>query len=143
MYVNPSDKNISTIRKYVIAIDMIRGRGVAGIRECKAGERTGDEKSCLLSNISQMKDKSISEDFHKISVSIKKINNFYQIIFEYDMSKCRSFSSNKSNQTVYYCIFHLLGANRDKARMDYTLMISDRVYAAMLKEGQIHKETIY
>ena len=138
-----SSENITTIRKFVIKVDALVGRGTFGVRRCKALEDGQSFDSCTINRTTELKNKQLLKDFQDINVVVKKADSYYQIIFQYDFSKCKKYDSPTSTIITYFCAFHALGAAEIVPILDYTWKIQKRAYSARLTEGELVKQAIF
>ena len=63
------------------------------------------------------------------------------MLFDYDMESCAHYEINKQTSS-YYCFFYIVAAART-GDIEYTISLSKRKYASLLKEGQLVKDTIF
>lgn len=63
------------------------------------------------------------------------------MLFDYNLSTCTSMKVN-NNTSAYYCYFHIVTAARS-GDIEYTLSLTKRKYASLLKEGQVVRDTIF
>lgn len=119
---------------------MFAGEGDFGVRRCQAGENTDDSVPCLINSTDQFKDPLVKKSFEEITVTVKKTGTFYQLLFEYDLSRCQFFNGTTK---TYYCFFQAVGFNLKKKQLDYTFLVEKRAYAARMKEGQVRREAIF
>lgn len=82
LYLNTSDPSASTKRNYAIKINLLRGKGIYGVRRCRQVEQGQDERACVVNSTSElMKDQSVLDEFKSLPVTIKTTENYYQILF--------------------------------------------------------------
>jgi hypothetical protein len=92
---------------------MVEGSGIFGVRRCRSFEAGEGVDSCLFKSTEDFNDESKMAGFNEIPITMKQSNNFYQIIYTYDVSLCKAFKNTNSNVTTYYCSFQIIGANKN------------------------------
>jgi hypothetical protein len=73
---------------------------------------------------------------------MKKSDSYYYISFQYDTQQC-SHLNVTSNDTRYYCSFHIAAIENDNISADYTITLNKRRYTTTLMEGALTRDYIY
>lgn len=108
-----SQDPLPTKISYAMKVEMVKGSGTFGVRRCRAAEEGKGSSSCLFGSTKDFGDSSKMAGFDEIPVTMKSSSNFYQILFSYDVSQCKSYQGSNSTVTTFYCVFHLIGANQN------------------------------
>lgn len=122
---------------------MIDGSGSFGIRRCKSLEEN-NTLDCLIKTSQEITENAdVQATFNEVEAEMEKSYNTYEIRIKYNLKNC---PKKQIDETLvsYTCVFQLVAlVNQDEGdMMNFGLTLYQRGFSALLKEGQIIKDTV-